>query len=173
MSWWSSSVLWASTLFSGPQRNQTMPSGDSWPAGQWGASSHGCSSAPRLGLDYRKEGAFLVLTSLHIDAAGLVLVDQGLHLLRSGWREEQGVESGVSLLLIDEFGQVILGHVGFGFSMAAGQERRAPQVCVLRSWGVWAGLLYHFVISERMGGRKEVQPLSPLLQAQPEELTKK
>lgn len=64
----------------------------------------------------------LVLTPLHIDAAGLVLVDEHLHLLRPGWWEQQGVESRVALLLIDEFGQVLLGHVGFGFSMAAGQR---------------------------------------------------
>lgn len=103
MSWWVSRVSWASTLFSGPQRNQTMPSGDSWPARQWAASSHGCNSDPRVGQDYRRLVS-LVLTPLHIDAAGLVLVDEHLHLLRPGQWKQQGVESRVSLLLIDEFG---------------------------------------------------------------------
>lgn len=64
----------------------------------------------------------MVLTSLHIDATGLVLVNEHLHLLRPGWWEQQGVESRVSLLLIDEFGQVLLGHVGFSFSMVRSKD---------------------------------------------------
>lgn len=98
-----------------------------------------------------------VLTPLHIDAAGFVLVDEGLHLLRPGRWEEQGVEARVSLLLIDEFGQVLLGHVGFSFSMAAGQERGTDVVFRPRGSSL---------------GRKELPSLTPL-QAQPKELTKK
>lgn len=62
------------------------------------------------------------MAPLHIDAAGLVFVNERLHLLRPGWWEQQGIESRVSLLLIDEFGQVLLGHVGFGFSMVRSED---------------------------------------------------
>lgn len=76
-----------------------------------------------MGRDGTGRGGSSVLTPLHIDAAGFVLVDERLHLLGPGWREQQGVEPRVSLLLVDEFGQVLLGHVGLSFSMAAGRGR--------------------------------------------------
>lgn len=67
------------------------------------------------------------LTSLHIDPTGLVLFNEALHLFRPrGW-EQQRVEPRISLFLVDEFGQVFLGHVRFGLSMATSrrQEHRS------------------------------------------------
>ena len=116
----SSSLSWASTLFSGPQRNHTMPSGDSWPGGRGGCQ--GCSLAAGLGKVHRGPKFPSVLTPLHIDAAGLILVDEALHLVRTRWWEQQGIEPGVALFLVDEFGQVLLSHIGFGLGVAAGQR---------------------------------------------------
>lgn len=101
----------------------------------------------------------MVLTPLHIDATGFILVNEHLHLLRPGWWEQQGVESRVSLLLIDEFGQVLLGHVGLSFSMAAGQ--RDGHWCMPFGPGGldYPLLLYNPVVPKRMGGRKESLPL--------------
>lgn len=59
---------------------------------------------------------------LHVDATGLILVDEAPHLVRPRWREQQGVEAGVPLLLIDELGQVLLGHVGFGLGMVGSED---------------------------------------------------
>lgn len=88
-----------------------------------------------MGRDGTGRGGSSVLTPLHIDAAGFVLVDERLHLLGPGWREQQGVEPRVSLLLVDEFGQVLLGHVGLSFSMTAGRGRGAQmQSLNLKAW---------------------------------------
>lgn len=114
----------------------------------------------------------MVLTSLHIDATGLVLVNEHLHLLRPGWWEQQGVESRVSLLLIDEFGQVLLGHVGFSFSMAAGQREGHKYMSFGPGGLDYPLLLYNPVIPRRTGRKKESLPL-PALHTQPKELTKK
>jgi hypothetical protein len=100
----------------------------------------------------------LVLTPLHIDAAGFVLVNEHLNLLRPGWWEQQGVESRVSLLLIDEFGQVFLGHVGLSFRVAAGQRERHRCMPFGPGGLDYPLLLYNPVIPKRTGGRKDSTP---------------
>ena len=97
-----------------------MPSGDSWPGGRGGCQ--GCSLAAGPGKVHGGPKFPSVLTPLHIDAAGLVLVDEALHLVRTRRREQQGIEPGVALFLVDEFGQVLLSHIGFGLGVAAGQR---------------------------------------------------
>lgn len=54
------------------------------------------------------------LTSVGVGGAGLVFVDQGLDLVLPQAREELLVESGVPLLLVEEFGEILLRHGGFG-----------------------------------------------------------
>lgn len=136
-----------------------MPSGDSWPVRQQTTSkSLGCNSAPKIRQDYMKQVP-LVLTPLHIDAAGLVLVDERLHLLRPGWWEQQGIESRVSLLLIDEFGQVLLGHVGFGFSMTIGQREELR--CVSFALEAWTTLFSCTTLLPPKGWVEESLPFTP------------
>lgn len=65
------------------------------------------------------------LTSLYIHPAGLVFLNETLHLLWLGGWEEHVVEVGISLLLVDEFGQVVFRHVRLGFGVAKeGQWKR-------------------------------------------------
>lgn len=72
-----------------------------------------------------RAGGTQLLTPLDVDATGLVLVDKTLHLVWPGRWEQQGVEPGVPLLLVDEFGQVLFGHIGFCLGVAAGQRKES------------------------------------------------
>lgn len=54
------------------------------------------------------------LTSVGVGGARLILVNQGFYLVWPEAGEELLVEPRVSLLLVEELGKAVFGHVGFG-----------------------------------------------------------
>lgn len=67
------------------------------------------------------------LTSLGKHGAGLVLLDQRLHLLRLEGRVEDLVEARVSLPVVDEVGQLLHRQVGPTLRPAVRQDRRRKE----------------------------------------------
>lgn len=65
------------------------------------------------------------LTPVRVGGQGLVFVDQSLDLVLPQAREELLVQPGVPLLLIEELGEVLLGH---GRLVGAGERRESGEV---------------------------------------------
>lgn len=62
------------------------------------------------------------LTLVRIGSVGLIFVDQGLDLVLPQAGEQLLVESRVSLFLVEELGEIVLRHVGFGGAGGHGES---------------------------------------------------
>lgn len=108
MSWHLARLSCVTTVVSGPIRKFNRPSGEIRPA-QW---------RPERILEHlhqrgpQRKQHHCSLTPVRVGRHGLVFVDQGLDLVLPQAREQLLVQPGVPLLLVEELGEVLLGHGG-------------------------------------------------------------